>query len=59
MLEVDGVGSKRITKLHETLIVPNSNVNLSHERVVKTEFLPMYGEVEGKCIIKKRNDGGG
>lgn len=47
-------------KLHETLIVPNINVDMfSLQRVVKNGLLPLYGEVEGKCIIKKKIDSGG
>ena len=41
-------------KLHETLIVANINVNLfSLQRVVKKNILLVYGEVEGKCIMKR------
>ena len=29
------------------------------QRVVEDGFLPVYGEVEGKCIIKKKIDDGG
>ena len=60
LLEVDGADGKRIMRLHETLIVPSINVNLfSLQRVLKNGFLPVYDEVEGKCIIKKTIDGGG
>ena len=46
--------------MHETLIAPSINVNLfSLQRVLKNGFLPVYDEVEGKCIIKKNIDGGG
>ena len=42
-------------QLRETLIVADINVNLfSHQRVINGGFLPVYGEVEGKCLIKKR-----
>ena len=60
LLEVDGANGKRIMRLHETLIVPSINVNLfSLQRALKNGFLPVYDEVEGKCIIKKNIDGGG
>ena len=51
--------SKRPYKLRETLIVPNINVNLfSLQRVLRGGFIPVYGEVEGKCLIKKRSESG-
>ena len=60
LLEVDGANGKRIMKLHETLIVPHINVNLfSLQRVLNHGFIPVYGEVEGKCLIKKRTADGG
>ena len=60
LLEVDGADGKRIMRLHETLIVPSINVNLfSLQRVIKKGYLPVYGEVEGKCLIKKRIASGG
>ena len=60
LLEVDGADGKRIIKLHQTLIVPNINSNLfSLQRVINHGFLPVYGEVDGKCVIKKINDDGG
>ena len=56
LLEVDGANGKHIVKLCETLIVPSINVNLfSLQRVIDGGFLPVYGEVEGKCLIKKRS----
>ena len=59
LLEVDGANGKRIMKLHETLIVPSIKVNVfSLQRVISKGYLPVYGEVEGKCLIKKRNEGG-
>ena len=59
LLEVDGANGKRIMKLHEIVIVPNNNVNMfSLQRVVKC-FPPVYGEVKGKCLIKKRTEDGG
>ena len=55
LLEVDGEHGKHVIQLRETLIVPSINVNLfSLQRVIKGGFLPVYGEVEGKCLIKKR-----
>ena len=60
LLEVDGADGKHIMKLQETLIVPNINVNLfSLQRVINKGFLPVYGEVKGKCLIKKMIEGGG
>ena len=59
LLEVDGEHGKHVMKLSETLIVPDINVNLfSLQRVIKHGYLPVYGEVEGKCIIKKRTSAG-
>ena len=55
LLEVDGERGKHIMQLCETLIVLDINVNLfSLQRVINGGFLPVYGEVEGKCVIKKR-----
>ena len=46
-------------KLSETLIVPSINVNFFFlQRVIKAGFVPVYGEVEGKCIIKKKTASG-
>ena len=60
LLEVDNTDGKRKMKLQETLIVPNNKVDLfSLYRVVKNGFWPMYVEVVGKCIIKKKIDSGG
>ena len=60
LLEVDGENGKHIMQLRETLIVPDINVNLfSVQRVINGGFLPVYGEVEGKCVIKKRSSSGG
>ena len=59
LLEVDGANGKHIMRLSETLIVPNINVNLiSLQRVIQGGFIPVYGEVEGKCLIKKRSADG-
>ena len=59
LLEVEGASDKHIIKLCETLIVPSINVNLfSLQRVIRGGFLPVYGEVEGKCLIKKRSESG-
>ena len=56
LLEVDGEDGKHIMQLRETLIVPDINVNLfSLQRVIGGGFLPVYGEVEGKYVIKKRS----
>ena len=55
LIEVDGEHGKHTMRLSETLIVPDINVNLfSLQRVIKMGYLPVYGEVEGKCLIKKR-----
>ena len=60
LLEVDGDNGKRIMKLHQTLIVPNINVNLfSLQRVTNHGFWPIYGEVDGKCVIEKNMYDGG
>ena len=60
MVEVDGADDKRIMKVHETLIVPNINVDLfSLQQEVNNGFLPVYGEVAGKGVIKKKVDYGG
>ena len=60
LLEVDGENEKHIMQLRETLIVLDINVNLfSLQRVIGGGFLPVYGEVEGKCVIKKRSSSGG
>ena len=59
-MEVDGGDDKHIMQLCETLIVPDVNVNLfSLQRVIRGGFLPVYREVEGKCVIKKRSPSGG
>ena len=59
LLEVDGANGKHIMRLSETLIVPNINVNLfSLQRVIQGGYIPVYGEVEGKCLIKKRSADG-
>ena len=50
------MGSMHIMQLRETLIVPDININLfSLQRVINGGFLPVYGGVEGKCVIKKRS----
>ena len=60
LLEVDGEDGKHIMQLRETLIVPDINVNLfTLQRVIGGGSLPVYGEVEGKCLIKKRTPSGG
>ena len=59
LLQVDGADGKRTIKLEETLIVPDIKVNLfSLQRVIKRGFLPVYGEVEGKCLIMKKTSDG-
>ena len=59
LVEVDREHGKHIMHLHETLIVPDINVNLfSLQQVINGGFLPVYGEVEGKCVIKKRSSSG-
>lgn len=59
LIEVDGAEGKHVMKLCETLIVPSINVNLfSLQRVIKAGFVPVYGEVEGKCLIKKKTASG-
>ena len=59
LLEVDGEDGKHIMQLRETF-VPDINVNLfSLRRVIGGGFLPVYGEVEGNCLIKKRTPSGG
>ena len=46
-------------KLSETLIIPRINVNLfSLQRVIKGGSLPVYGAVEGKCLMKKKTQSG-
>ena len=60
LLEVDGEHGKHVMHLRETLIVPDINVNLfSLQRVIDGGYLPVYGEVDGKCVIKKRTPSGG
>ena len=60
LLEVDGEDDKHIIQLRETLIVPDINVNLfTLQRVIGGGSLPVYGEVEGKCVIKKKMPSGG
>ena len=59
MLQVDGVDGKRIIRLDQTLIVPNIKVNLfSLQRLIKKGFLPIHGEIDGKCLIKRKDDNG-
>ena len=59
LLEVDGAYGKHVMKLSETLIVPSINVNFfSLQRVIKGGYLPVYGEVEGKCLINKKTQFG-
>ena len=60
LLEVDGELGKHVMQLRGTLIVPNISVNMfSLQRVIVGGYLPDYGEVEGKCVIKKRTPSGG
>ena len=59
LLEVDGAHGKHVMKLSETSIVPSIDVNLfSLQRVTRGGYLPAYGEVEGKCQIKKKTQSG-
>ena len=52
---MDGADGKRTIKIEETLIVPDIKVNLfSLQRVIKRGFLPVYGQVEGNCLIMKK-----
>ena len=54
LLQVDGEDGKKTIRLDETLIVPGITVNLfSLQRVLDMGYLPVYGEVADKCIIKK------
>ena len=56
LLEVDGQNGKRVIRLDETLIVPNISVNLfSIQRMLSKGYLPVYGEVDNKCIIKEKD----
>ena len=59
LLQVDGQDGKKTIRLDETLIVPGITVNLfSLQRVLNMGYLPVYGEVANKCIIKKMDDSG-
>ena len=59
LLQVDGADGKKTIRLDETLIVPGITVNLfSLQRVLDMGYLPVYGEVADKCIIKKVAAGG-
>ena len=54
LLQVDGEDGKKTIRLDETLIVPSITINLfSLQRVLDMGYLPVYGEVADKCIIKK------
>ena len=58
-MRVDGADRKRILQLKQTLIIPDIKVNLfSIQRLINKGYLPVYDEVDGKCIIKKNNDNG-
>ena len=59
LLQVDGEKEKRVMKLEHTLIVPNISVNIFFlQQVLIKGYILVYGEVEGKCIIKKKSDNG-
>ena len=54
LLQVDGAAGKKIIRFDETLIIPGISVNLfSLQRVLDMGYLPVYGEVPNKCVIKK------
>ena len=54
LLQVDGSEGKRIIRLDETLIVPGITVHLfSLQRLLDIGYIPVYGEVANKCIVKK------
>ena len=54
LLQVDGEDGKKTIRLDETLIIPGISVNLfSLQRVLDMGYLPVYGEVPNKCVIKK------
>ena len=54
LLQVDGADGKKTIRLDETLIIPGISVNLvSLQRVLDMGYLPVYGEVPDKCVIKK------
>ena len=54
LLQVDGQDGKNVIKRDETLIVPGIPVNLfSLQRMLLKGYLPVYGEVADKCIIKR------
>ena len=51
---MDGADGKTTIRLDETLIVPGITVNqFSLQRVLDMGYLPVYGEVPDKCVIKK------
>ena len=52
LLQVDGSKGRRIIRLDETLIVPGINL-FSLQRLLDIGYIPVYGEVANKCIIKK------
>ena len=59
MLHVDSQDGKKLIGLGETLIVPGITVNLfSLQRVLEMGYLPVYGEVADKCILKKKTADG-
>ena len=59
LLQVDGQNGKKTIRLDETLIVPGITVNLfSLQRVLEMGYLPVYGEVVDKCILKKKTADG-
>lgn len=50
---------KCIIRLDQTLIVPDIKVNLfSLQRLINKGYVPVYGEVDNKCIIKRKDDNG-
>ena len=59
LLQVDGQDGKKTIRLDETLIVPGITVNLfSLQRVLEMGYLPVYGEVVDKCILKNKTANG-
>ena len=58
-LQVDGEEGKLVIRLEQILIIPNISVNLfSLQRVITKGYLPVYGEVANKCLIKRKTDTG-
>ena len=59
LIEVDGDSGKRVIKLSQTLIVPGIRVNLfSLQRVFDKGYLPVFGDIDGKVLIKKMGQEG-